>query len=211
MAHRFTFKLVLLGDMAVGKTSLVLRFINNTFNEKYVTTIGADFLIKDLKLLGAPVRLMIWDLGGQVQWEGIRARYMAGADGCILVFDVSRKGDFEGYLAQWLGEIHDHIGDPPIIIVGNKIDLPPQVDLKKVAKFVQKLNHSYIETSAKTGTRVEAMFQKIAAEIVKRKAQKVKEVKKEKEEEEMGVKEEKQKETKEEGDISGLFKKMRER
>jgi len=207
MEHRFTFKLVLLGGMAVGKTSLVLRFINNTFNEKYVSTIGADFLIKDLELLGAPVRLMIWDLGGQVQWEGIRSRYMAGADGCILVFDVSRKNDFEGYLTQWLGEIHDFIGDPPIIIVGNKIDLPHQVDLKKVTKFIQNLNHSYIETSAKTGARVEAMFQKITAEIIKQKAKNLKEFRR------MNEKKEKEGEKglMKEGDISDLLKKMRER
>lgn len=208
--HRFTFKLVLLGDMAVGKTSLVLRFINNTFTEKYITTIGADFLIKDLELLGAPVRLMIWDLGGQVQYEGVRSRYMQGSDGCILVFDVSRKGDVESYISQWLGEIHDFIGDPPVIVVGNKIDLAPQVDLKKTAKFVQDLNHFYIETSAKTGNAVESMFKGITAEIVKRKAKKLKEFKSEKEEERVEEEEEKE-EDKEDSKISDLFNKIRER
>jgi small GTP-binding protein len=206
--HRFTFKLVLLGDMAVGKTSLVLRFINNTFSEKYITTIGADFLIKDLELLGAPVRLMIWDLGGQVQYEGVRSRYMAGSDGCILVFDVSRKGDVESYISQWLGEIHEFVGDPPIIIVGNKNDLPSGVDLEKVAKFVQGLGLFYIETSAKTGHAVEAMFSRLTAEIVKRKAKKFKEYKGEKVEE--SVEEEKE-EDKPDTKISDLFNKIRER
>lgn len=194
--------------MAVGKTSLVLRFINNTFSDKYITTIGADFLIKDLELLGAPVRLMIWDLGGQVQYEGVRSRYMQGSDGCILVFDVSRKGDVESYISQWLGEIHDFIGDPPVIVVGNKIDLPPQVDLKKAAKLVQDLNHFYIETSAKTGNAVESMFQKLTAEIIKRKAKKLKEFKGEKEEERV---EENKEEDKEDNRMSDLFNKIRER
>ncbi|MDD1778924.1 MAG: GTP-binding protein [Candidatus Helarchaeota archaeon] len=206
--HRFTFKLVLLGDMAVGKTSLVLRFINNTFSDKYITTIGADFLIKDLELLGAPVRLMIWDLGGQVQYEGVRSRYMQGSDGCILVFDVSRKGDVEGYISQWLGEIHDFIGDPPVIVVGNKIDLPPQVDLKKAAKLVQDSHHFYIETSAKTGNAVEAMFKGLTAEIIKRKAKKLKEFKGEKEE--VTLIEEKEAD-KEDSKISDLFNKIREK
>jgi small GTP-binding protein len=206
--HRFTFKLVLLGDMAVGKTSLVLRFINNTFSEKYITTIGADFLIKDLELLGAPVRLMIWDLGGQVQYEGVRSRYMQGSDGCILVFDVSRKGDVESYISQWLAEIHDFIGDPPVIVVGNKIDLAPQVDLKKTAKFVQDLNLYYIETSAKTGNAVESMFKVLTAEIIKRKAKRFKEFKSGKEEEKV---EEDKEEDKEETKISDLFNKIRER
>jgi small GTP-binding protein len=207
--HRFTFKLVLLGDMAVGKTSLVLRFISGTFVDKYITTIGADFLIKDLELLGAPVRLMIWDLGGQVQYENIRSHYMQGSDGCILVFDVSRKGDVESYISQWLGEIHDFIGEPPIIIVGNKMDLTPQVDLKKVAKFVQDLNLFYVETSAKTGNAVESMFQKITAEIIKRKAKRLKEFKSEKAEER--VEEEEKEEEKADDKISDLFNKIRER
>lgn len=206
--HRFTFKLVLLGDMAVGKTSLVLRFINNTFTEKYITTIGADFLIKDLELLGAPVRLMIWDLGGQVQYEGVRSRYMAGSDGCILVFDVSRKGDVESYISQWVGEIHDFIGDPPIVVVGNKIDLPVQVDLEKAAKFVQNLHLLYVETSAKTGNAVEPMFKRLTAEIIKRKAKKFKEFKGEDAEE--SVEEEKEEE-KQDSKISDLFNKIRER
>ena len=194
--------------MAVGKTSLVLRFINNTFSEKYITTIGADFLIKDLEILGAPVRLMIWDLGGQVQYEHIRSHYMQGSDGCILVFDVSRKGDVESYISQWLGEIHDFIGDPPTVVIGNKIDLPPLVDLQKAAKFVQNLHLTYLETSAKTGNNVEAMFTRITADIIKRKAKKFKEFKGEIEKE--SVEEEKE-EDKPDKKITDLFNKIREK
>lgn len=153
---RFTFKVVLLGDQAVGKTSLVLRYVNNSFSDHYISTIGADFLIKDLELMGAPIRLMIWDLGGQEQWEGIRARYMAGSDGCILIFDVSRDHNIEFYINNWLREVKDFIGEKtPIIIVGNKMDLEPKVDLELATRLINNLNFPLIETSAKTGTQVE--------------------------------------------------------
>jgi len=175
---RFTFKIVLIGDQAVGKTSLVLRYINNTFSEHYISTIGADFLIKDLELMRAPVRLMIWDLGGQQQWEGIRARYMQGSDGVILVFDVSRKESIQQYIGRWVQEVEDFIGDNiPLIVVGNKIDLKPQANLKEAAEICKIQQYPYLETSAKTGDRVEAMFKRITAEIIIRKAEIIKKVK----------------------------------
>ncbi|MHA1131247.1 MAG: Rab family GTPase [Candidatus Helarchaeota archaeon] len=193
---KFTFKLVLLGDQAVGKTSLVLRYINNSFTEQYISTIGADFLIKDLELLGAPIRLMIWDLGGQTQWEHIRARYMQGSDACILVFDVNRELNIEAYINTWIREIRDFIGEKaPIIIVGNKIDLPAKVDLLKAARLIRGLGYPYIETSARTGDRVEAMFQRITADVVMQKAEIVKQLK--------GVQENLS--------ISDIFNKIRER
>ncbi len=192
---KFTFKLVLLGDPAVGKTSLVLRYVNNTFSEHYISTIGADFLIKDLELFGAPIRLMLWDLGGDLAWEHIRARYMQGSDGVILVFDVSRKFDLEFYISHWLQEIRDFIGEKtPVIIVGNKIDLKPQINLKETAKFIQKLNYPYVEASARTGNLVEGVFHRITAEIVKKKADILKKVK--------GI---------QEMDITDIFNKLRER
>ncbi len=190
---RFTFKIVLIGDQAVGKTSLVLRYINDTFSEHYISTIGADFLIKDLHLMGAPVRLMIWDLGGQEQWEGIRARYMQGSDGVILIFDVSRKQDLEYYISNWIKEVKDFIGEKvPIVIVGNKMDLKPQISLKYAENYVKSLNYHYVETSAKLGTHVEEMFQRIASEIVLTKAEYVKRLK--------GI---------QDTDISDIFSKMR--
>ena len=192
---RFTFKIVLIGDQAVGKTSLVLRYINDTFSEHYISTIGADFLIKDLQLMQAPVRLMIWDLGGQEQWEGIRARYMQGSDGVILIFDVSRKQNLQHYISNWVREVKDFIGEKtPVIVVANKIDLKPQVNLKEAAKLMKSLNYPYIETSAKTGNRVEVIFQRITAEIVLNKAEYVKKLK--------GV---------QDADISDIFSKIRER
>ncbi|NVM28245.1 MAG: GTP-binding protein [Candidatus Helarchaeota archaeon] len=190
---RFTFKVVLLGDQAVGKTSLVLRYVNNSFSDHYISTIGADFLIKDLELMGAPIRLMIWDLGGQEQWEGIRARYMAGSDGCILIFDVSRDHNIEFYINNWLREVKDFIGEKtPIIIVGNKMDLEPKVDLELATRLINNLNFPLIETSAKTGTQVETMFQRITAEIVMQKAKYVKKLK--------GIKD---------SDISDIFNQIR--
>ena len=168
--RKFSFKIVLLGDQSVGKTSLVYRFVNDTFSENYISTIGADFLIKDLALEDAAIRLMIWDLGGQEYWETLRNRYMKGADGCILVFDTSREDNIKNYINRWLKEIQNSIkGEIPVIIVGNKNDLEPGVDLEKAAEFFKILKMPYIATSAKTGNRVEAMFQRITADILSNK------------------------------------------
>ncbi|MFX1295827.1 MAG: GTP-binding protein [Promethearchaeota archaeon] len=192
---KFTFKFVLLGDQAVGKTSLVLRYINDTFNSNYISTIGADFLIKELELFGAPVRLMIWDLGGQRKWEAIRARYMAGSDGCILIFDVSQEININYYIYNWIKEIHDFVGkNTPLIIVGNKIDLKPKINLKETSQLIQQMNRNYIETSAKTGEHVETMFLRITADVIKQKALYIKKLK--------GI---------QETDISTIFNKLREK
>ncbi|MHA1785832.1 MAG: Rab family GTPase [Candidatus Helarchaeota archaeon] len=173
MSADFAFKIVILGDPAVGKTSLIVRFIKNKFLDDYKTTLGVDFLTKELNLYGASVRMMIWDMGGQDKWLSRRAKFMRGTDGAIVVYSNT---DVKSYLNldKWLDEVYQYANkDIPICIIKNKTDLPPIRELYP-KKILEKLSTQLIETSAKTGKNVEMMFTHIATEIVKQKAKELK-------------------------------------
>ena len=175
MSADFAFKLVILGNPAVGKTSLIVRFIKNKFTEDYKTTLGVDFLTKELTLYNkAHIRLMIWDMGGQDKWFSRRAKFMRGADGAVIVYSNT---DIKSYLNldKWVDEVHQHANrDVPIILVKNKSDLPPIRENLNPIKLLERLNTKIIETSAKTGENVEEMFTLISSEIVKEKAKQLK-------------------------------------
>lgn len=167
---RFGFKIVLLGDPGVGKTSLVLRYVNDSFSEQYTKTIGADFLVKSLDLFKSHFRLIIWDIGGEKHWTSVRDRYMQGADGCILILDTSRKQDGIEYINNWVKEIHASTGEKiPIVIIGNKIDLKPAINLFQITDYVKSLGYSFTRVSAKTGDRVNSMFAQLTADIYNQK------------------------------------------
>ncbi len=176
---RFGFKIVLLGDPGVGKTSLVLRYVNNSFSEQYTKTIGADFLIKSLDLFKTHFRLIIWDIGGEKHWTAVRERYMQGADGCILVLDTAQKQDGNEYINQWLKEIQDFRGERiPTIIVGNKIDLKPAFNIHEFADHVKSLGYNFVRASAKTGDSVNSFFTQLTADIYNQKLIKLQEMQK---------------------------------
>ncbi|MHA1650570.1 MAG: Rab family GTPase [Candidatus Helarchaeota archaeon] len=172
MGMRFRFKVVLVGDEAVGKTSLILRYIDNTFNENYTPTLGVNFLVKDLELYGT-TRLIIWDIGGQESWKAKLHIYLKGADGAILVFDLTRPTTFLS-LEEWVQKVHDIAGkETPFIIVGNKNDLTDlcRVKDKEIKKFLKKQKHStFFKSSAKTGENVEKFFEDIARKIIRYRA-----------------------------------------
>ncbi|NHI94159.1 MAG: GTP-binding protein [Candidatus Lokiarchaeota archaeon] len=175
MSADFAFKIVVLGNPAVGKTSLIVRFIKNKFTEDYKTTLGVDFLTKQLELYGkAKIRLMLWDMGGQDKWLSRRAKFMRGADGAIIVYSNT---DLESYLQldKWIDEVYQYAnGDVPICIVRNKSDLPPIRENLFPQKILERLSTKLIETSAKTGENVEEMFSYISSAVVKQKAKQLK-------------------------------------
>lgn len=180
---RFVFKICLLGPPAVGKTSLVLRYVKDFFKNDYLTTLGADFLIKELVMdkFDTKIKLCIWDIGGQSRWETLRPVYLQGADGAILVFDLTKRSTFQ-QLPKWIMDLETYAGHDftPYVIVGNKLDLcTEELELREVPsealeQFGMEQKKFAFETSAKSGDGIEQMFVRLALEVLKEKAQKEK-------------------------------------
>lgn len=166
----YAFKLILGGDGAVGKTSMVHRFVEDVFNVDYKSTIGTSIMKKECKFEGleSKVRFVIWDLAGQSQFKRVRQSYVANAEAGILVCDVTRRETFDN-VKIWWDEIIKEAEGITLILVGNKIDL---VDSRQVSKeegeaLANELGLSYIETSAKTGESIEDAFKILALQIIK--------------------------------------------
>lgn len=167
----YAFKLILGGDGNVGKTSMVHRFVENTFATDYKSTIGTSIMKKECKFEGlqSAVRFVIWDLAGQAQFKRVRQSYLANAEAGILVFDVTNKTSFVN-IENWFNEINKASPRISLILVGNKIDLKDDrvVSTKEGETLSQKLKLSYVETSAKTGENIDDAFKMLALQIIKK-------------------------------------------
>lgn len=165
----YLFKLLLIGDSGVGKSCLLLRFADNTYNSDYISTIGVDFKIKTIKLDNDKiVKLQIWDTAGQERFRTITSSYYRGAQGIIIVYDVTDLESFNN-LNNWLQEI-DKFGTNGVtkLIVGNKNDLTEkkQVTLEMAQEFAkEKGGLTVLETSALSSENVEQAFLTMAKEI----------------------------------------------
>ncbi|MFQ5833911.1 MAG: Rab family GTPase, partial [Candidatus Thorarchaeota archaeon] len=172
--HRGTiFKSVLIGDGAVGKTSIRRRYLGDEFIEGHLATIGVDFAQKWVSYEGATVRFVCWDLSGQPSFKQVRKHYYQGSDGIILVYSVTDRESFDN-ASKWLVEAYKNMEKlPPTVIVANKIDLRPTTPEGQLVSteegnefveyFIDKLGVPAIfrETSAKTGENIEDTFQEL--------------------------------------------------
>ncbi len=172
-----SFKVIIVGPGAVGKTSLLNRFVHNEFNLKYKLTIGVDFLTKNLEYKPSKfAKLQIWDIGGQERFKFLHRSFYDGAFGALLVFDLSRQHTFSR-MKIWLSEMRSIVlNDIPKVIIGNKSDLIPEIgqiiDRNEVEKYAKNEGCLYIETSAKTGDNVEKAFLELTNHIVKKEEKK---------------------------------------
>jgi small GTP-binding protein len=171
----YIYKICVVGDGGVGKTSMVLRYIENSFKENYLMTIGSNFSIKSEKFPEYPhldIKLQIWDLAGQKHFSFVRPPFYRGASGIIYVFDLTRRSSFAN-LPDWKTEVEKVVGDKTGILVGNKLDLANQEGNREVGEqdgesLKNELNTaSYYETSAKEGTLIDDVFKNIVLEILK--------------------------------------------
>ncbi|MEM3586123.1 MAG: Rab family GTPase [Candidatus Jordarchaeaceae archaeon] len=161
------FKVIVVGDGAVGKTSLVKKYSENTFKEDYLPTVGAGFATKRLTLEGKEVTYQIWDLGGQPQFRVVRQNFYKGSRGVLYVFDVSRKETLEN-LVKWREEVNKFCGSIPCILIGNKIDLPRKVEVQEAESYARLFNALYFETSVLQGIYINEIFESIGRLILER-------------------------------------------
>lgn len=170
MAGEYSHKLILTGDYQVGKTSLIKRFVENTFQKDYISTIGVQLSKKSIDLTDKiKMNFIIWDIGGQsFQMAPYRANFYNGADAAFIVIDRSRPNHLKS-VEKWYNDIKSSIKrNIPIVIVGNKSDLIDQLviseeDIKEVAR---QFDFHYILTSAKTGEHVNDTFLYIAYRVI---------------------------------------------
>ena len=165
--YDYIFKVLLIGDSGVGKSSLLLRFADDTYTDCYISTIGVDFKIKTVELDGETVKLQLWDTAGQERFKTITSNYYRGAHGFILVYDVTNEESFKN-LKQWMVEI-DKYGSETVnkLMVGNKCDLTTikVVDYSTAKEYANQLGIPFLEASAKNKTNVQQAFLTMAEEI----------------------------------------------
>lgn len=154
------FKVVLLGEGSVGKTSLVTRYIKNTFNERHVTTIQASFLSKRLNIEGQRVTLNIWDTAGQERFHALGPIYYRDSNGALLVYDITDNNSFVK-VKNWVKELRSQLGTTvTLAIVGNKIDLERSraVSKEEALAYAQSVGAKHYNTSAKLNQGLDELF-----------------------------------------------------
>ena len=162
------YKIIVIGDPSVGKTSLLDNFSSKKFKTQYIPTVGVNIVKEQVELDDGIVNLMIWDIAGQPQFYMLHRPYFNGADGMMLAFDITRSSTFSN-VQNWYNTAQKFgLSSIPRLLIGNKTDLQ---DERKIIKpmadhLAEKLNCTYYETSAKTGDNVKLIFKK-TAEIVK--------------------------------------------
>ncbi len=158
------YKLVFLGEQSVGKTSLITRFMYDSFDAAYQATIGIDFLTKIMYLEDRTIRLQLWDTAGQERFRTLIPSYIRDSAVAVIVYDVCSRASFEA-VEHWLSEVRNDRGsDVIVVLVGNKTDLPErrQVPADEGERRAKELGCLFVESSAKTGHNVKALFTKIA-------------------------------------------------
>jgi small GTP-binding protein len=167
-------KVCMVGDAAVGKSSLVRRFVHGNFSDRYISTLGAKVVGKEFSVTAGgnvvPVRMTLWDIMGETSLlPDFGDAYFLNVQGIVAVCDLTRYSTFE-HLPQWLQAVQKIAGDVPKALAVNKVDLRAETlvlyDEHRVRQFASEIGARSYETSAKTGENVEAMFQGLAEDIV---------------------------------------------
>ncbi|KAL6337417.1 hypothetical protein AAG906_036731 [Vitis piasezkii] len=165
----YVFKVVLIGDSAVGKSQLLARFARNEFNVDSKATIGVEFQTKTLAIDQKAVKAQIWDTAGQERYRAVTSAYYRGAVGAMLVYDMTKRQSFD-HMARWLEELRGH-ADKNIVImlIGNKSDLGSlrAVPTEDAQEFAERENLFFMETSALEATNVETAFLTVLTDIYK--------------------------------------------
>jgi Ras-related protein Rab-6A len=161
------YKLVFLGEQAVGKTSVITRFMYDTFDNNYQATIGIDFLSKTMYLEDRTVRLQLWDTAGQERFRSLIPSYIRDSSGAIVVYDITNRASFLN-TSKWIEDVRTERGnDVVVVLVGNKVDLGDrrQVSIEEGEQKAKENGVMFIETSAKMGYNIKALFRQLAQNL----------------------------------------------
>jgi small GTP-binding protein len=172
MPRKVIKKVCLLGDNGVGKTSLVKKYVYDTFDDKYIATIGTKTVKKELVVdyFGKPLdlTLMIWDILGQKEYRRMQAMSFEGTSGALMVLDITRPETFDGLRDYWVPQLKKVAGNVPMVFLANKSDLVDEVgfDASDLKKLAGQTDSVFMPSSAKTGENVENAFLELGKGII---------------------------------------------
>lgn len=164
---KYNFKVIVCGDAMVGKSSVILRFTENAFKRSYLSTLGVSVSEKVIKLNDNLIQLILWDIAGQQKFDKMRSAFYLGAQGVLLVFDLTNPNTFHNIM-NWYADIKKEI-ELGIngILIGNKSDLSEErkISYDSASRLASAINFDYFETSALSGTNVEKAFKQLAQKL----------------------------------------------
>lgn len=169
--YKYLFKMVLIGDSGVGKTSFMKRYTDNVFVQDYISTIGVDFKIKTITVDGEDVKLQLWDTAGQERFSAITKSYYRGAHGIIVIFDLCNRNSFVS-VKKWLKKIDENASpDCEVVLLGNKVDVSEGVEVSEdeITRFLEERGlkkEQFYKVSAKENIHVDCVFENLAKVLV---------------------------------------------
>ena len=169
--YEYIFKIIIIGNSNVGKTSLIHRFIDNKYNEKHLATLGCNFHMKTISINEKIIKIQIWDTAGMEKYQSITKSYYRGAQACLIVFDITNRESFDS-IGNWI-ENFNNFSNPNIekiiILIGNKCDLgiDRKINFEEAENFSRVNNLFYYETSAKEDININEVFHFLGNELLK--------------------------------------------
>ena len=167
--NNLEYKIITLGDSSVGKTSIINRFINDTFDEELTPTLGIKHTFKTLEINNTKVKLSVIDTNGQEKYRSLSVSYFRHADVVLFIFNLNEPLSFNN-IQEWINVFNDNNNKKKVILkylIGSKSDLEQRVDQNLIDEFANNNNMLYMATSAKTNNQINELFQKIGEDILK--------------------------------------------